>query len=48
MVLHKESNYDYYFIIRELVEGYKGQFKCLEENTEKHLTLLVPMKKEKT
>ena len=41
MVLH-----DYHFIIKELAEEFEGQFECLEENTEKYITFLVPTKKE--
>ena len=29
------SKYDYRFIIKELAKEFKGQFKCLGENTEK-------------
>ena len=29
IVFHNESNYDYYFIIKELVEKFEGQFTCL-------------------
>ena len=28
------STYHYYFIIKQLAEDFKGQFKCLGENTE--------------
>ena len=38
------SKYDYHFIIRELAEEFKGQFECLGENTEKHITFSVPIK----
>ena len=27
------SNYDYYFIIKDLAEEFEGQFECLGENT---------------
>ena len=40
--------YDYHFIIKELAEEFKKQFTCLEENTEKHITLAVPIEKEVT
>ena len=43
---HNSSKYDYNFIIRELAEEFKGQFKCLGENTEKYITFPVPIKKE--
>ena len=35
MVFHNESNYDYYFIIKELAKEFEGEFNCLGENTEK-------------
>ena len=37
-----ESNYDYHFII---TEESKKQFTCLGENTEKCITLRVPIEK---
>ena len=42
--IHNGSKYDYYFIIRELAEEFKGQFECLRENTEKYITFSVPIK----
>ena len=33
-------------IIKELAEEFKGQFDCLEENTEKSNTFSIPIKKE--
>ena len=33
--IHNGSIYDYHFLIKELVEEFKGQFECLGENTEK-------------
>ena len=44
--IHNVSTYDYHFIIRELAEGFKGQFECLWENTEKYITFSIPIKKE--
>ena len=41
-------NYDYHFIIKELLEEHEGHFICLGENTDKHITFLVPMAKEIT
>ena len=38
--------YDYHFIIKELVEEFKGEFECLGENTEKYISFSVPIKKE--
>ena len=46
LVFHNGSTYDYHFIIKELVEEFEGQFDCLGENTEKDITLSVPIKKE--
>ena len=40
------SNYDYHFIVKELVEYFEGQLRYLGENTEKYITFLVPVKKE--
>ena len=39
---HNASNYDYHFII---TEESKKQFTCLGENTEKYITLTVPIEK---
>ena len=33
MFFHNGSNYDYQFIIKELVEKFEGEFNCLEEDT---------------
>ena len=40
------SNYDYHFIIKELLNESVGQFECLRENTEKCKTFLIPIEKE--
>ena len=45
VVFHNGSTYDYYFIIKELVKEFKGNFECLGENTEKYITFSVPIKK---
>ena len=45
VVFHNDSTYDYHFIIKELVKKFDGNFECLRENTEKHLTFSVPIKK---
>ena len=47
-VFHNGSTYDYHFIIKELAEEFEGEFECLGENTEKHITFSVPIKKETT
>ena len=48
LVFHNESNYDYHFIIKELMEELEKQFTCLGENTEKYITFTVPIEKEVT
>ena len=45
VVFHNGSNYDYYFIIKELVNKFEGQFKYLGENTEKYKTFSVQIEK---
>ena len=45
VVFHNGSTYDYYFIIKELVKEFEGNFDCLGENTEKYITFSVPLKK---
>ena len=46
VVFHNGSIYDYHFIIKQLAKEFEGEFKCLEENTEKYITFSVPLKKE--
>ena len=46
VIFHNGSTYDYHFIIKELAKEFKGNFECSEENTEKYITLSVPIKKE--
>ena len=48
VVLHNGSNYDYHFIIKELVKEFEEEFECRGKNTEKYKTISVPMKKEVT
>ena len=43
-MFHNDSTYDYHFIIKELVKGFKGNFECLGKNTEKYITFLVLLK----
>ena len=45
VVFHNGSTYDYHFIIKELVKEFDGNFECLGENTEKYITVSVPIKK---
>ena len=40
------SNYDYYFIIKELANELEGQFECLRKNTEKNKPFSVPIENE--
>ena len=46
IVFHNGSAYDYHFIIKKLIEEFKGKVDCLGENTEKYITFSVPIKKE--
>ena len=43
VVFYDGSTYDYYFIINGLKKEFKGQFKCLGDNTEKIITFSVPI-----
>ena len=45
IMFHNGSNYDYYFIKKELAEEFKGQFTCSGKNTEKYITFSVPIGK---
>ena len=46
VVLHRGSNYDYLFIIKELANESEGEFEYIRENKEKYKTFSVPIKKE--
>ena len=46
VVLHNSSTYDYHFIINKRTKEFYGQLECLGENTEKYITLSVPISKE--
>ena len=46
VVFHNGSAYDYHFITKYLANKFEGQYECLGENTEKHITFSVPTKKE--
>ena len=48
VVFHSASNYNYYFIIKELANEFEGQFECLGDNTKKYKTFSVPIEKEVT
>ena len=44
--IHNASKYDYCFIIKELVEEFRGEeFEWLGENTEKYISFSVPIEK---
>ena len=44
-VFHNGSTYYYHFIIKKLVEEFKGKVDCLGENTENTLLFLYQLKK---
>ena len=46
VVFHNGSTYNYHFIIKQLAEEFKGELKCLRENTEKYIPFSAPIKKE--
>ena len=46
IVFHNGSVYDYHFIIRQLAEEFEGNFECIGENTEKYISISIPIKKE--
>ena len=45
VVFHNGSNYDYHFIIKELLNKFEEQFECLGENAEKCKTFSVLIEK---
>ena len=45
VLFHNRSVYDYHFIMKYLAREFKGNFKCLGENTEKYISFTVPFKK---
>ena len=47
VVMNNRSNYDQFFIIKELSEEFEGKFECLEENVEKYITFSVSIDKKK-
>ena len=42
---YNESNFDYYFIIKELADKSETEFECFEENTEKFKNFFFPIGK---
>ena len=45
VVFHNGSTYDYYIIMEELGEQFKGHFECSGENAEKYITFSIPIKR---
>ena len=45
LVFYNGSNYDYYFVIKELANDFEGQFECLGENREKYKTFCITIEK---
>ena len=45
LVFHNMSNYDYHFIIKQLVEEFKRQFKWLGKNAEQYITFSMRIEK---
>ena len=41
VVLQDKSDYDYHFIIKELIEEVDGQLECLGENNKKQITFSI-------
>ena len=41
VVLQNKSDYDYHFIIKELIEEVDGQLECLGEKTKKQITFSI-------
>ena len=48
MFFQNGSNYDYHFIIIELLEEFEWQLTCLGKNSEKYITFSVPIEKQVT
>ena len=46
IIFHSRSNYDYHFIIKELVEEFFKKITSLGESNEKYLTFTDPIEKE--
>ena len=44
IIFHNGSTYDYHFIIKQLVEEFKGEFEYIGETMEKYITFSVPIK----
>ena len=44
-MFYNGSNCDYHFIIEAIAREFRGNFKCLGENTEKYITFSALIKK---
>ena len=44
--IYNSSEYDYHFLSKESAAEFKGEFECLGENTEKYISVSVPIKQE--
>ena len=40
-MFHNGSNYDFYLIIKQLANDFKGPFSCSGDNTEKYITFFI-------
>ena len=48
IVFHNGSNYDLYFIVKELAEGFQKTFHLFRKNTDKYITCTVHIEKDVT
>ena len=48
IAFHDGSNYDYHFLIKELVKEFKKQFTCFGENDERYIILTIRTEKKIT
>ena len=46
VAFHKDSNYDYHFITKELGSKFEEKFECLRKNAKTYKTVSVPIEKE--
>ena len=46
VVFHKDSNYDYHYIIKELANNFHGKFEFIGQSKEKYKTFWVLIEKE--
>ena len=45
VVFHRDSNYDYHFIIKEFASEFEGQFECIGENKGTYKPFTAPLRK---